>query len=319
MHLHIYRHAAQEVIILRKNICGNMAKEIYHPPVLLKEALELLKAERGGIFVDATLGGGGHSEAILSANPENRVIAIDRDEEAIERAIKRLEKFGNRISVYHANFSQIGEVLREEGIEEVNGVLFDLGVSHFHLRGERGFSVWKDEPLDMRMDRRQKLTAKEIVNELPERKLAEIIFRYGEERFARKIAREIVRRRKVKPIETTRELAEIIEETVPKKVWAGRKRHPAVKTFQAIRIFVNKEFEEIEEGLPSAAEFIKCGGRLVVITFHSLEDRLVKNILKNLKEFRPVTKKPVEPTPEEVENNPAARSAKLRATEKVCS
>ena len=219
--------------------------EIYHPPVMVKEAVELLKAEEGGIFVDATLGGGGHTEAILKANPKNRVIAIDRDEEAIERALKRLEPYGNRVSVYHANFSQIDEVLEAEGIDEVNGVLFDLGVSHFHLRGERGFTVWKEQPLDMRMDRRQKLTAKEVVNELSEKELAEIIFKYGEERFARKIAREIVRRRKIKPIETTTELAKIVEDVIPKKLWAGKKKHPAIKTFQAIRIYVNREFEEI--------------------------------------------------------------------------
>jgi len=292
-------------------------KEIYHPPVLLKESLELLKAEEGGTFVDATLGGGGHTEAILKANPNNRVIAIDRDEEAIERALKRLEPYGDRLSVYHANFSALDKVLELEGVEEVDGVLFDLGVSHFHLRGERGFTVWHEQPLDMRMDRSQKLTAKEVVNSLSEKELAEIIFKYGEEKFARKIAREIVRRRKRKPIETTAELAKIVEEVIPKKLWAGKKRHPAIKTFQAIRIFVNKEFEEIEEGIPKAARFLKRGGRLAVITFHSLEDRLVKNLLRNLEGFRTVTKKPVEPTPEEVSANPAARSAKLRVVERV--
>ncbi|TCK04626.1 16S rRNA (cytosine(1402)-N(4))-methyltransferase RsmH [Phorcysia thermohydrogeniphila] len=290
--------------------------EIYHPPVMLKEAIEYLKAEEGGIFVDATLGGGGHTEAILKANPKNRVIAIDRDEEAIERALKRLEPFGNRISIYHANFSQIGEVLESEGVEKVNGVLFDLGVSHFHLRGERGFTVWKEQPLDMRMDRRQKLTAKDVVNELSEKELAEIIFKYGEERFARKIAKEIVRKRKIKPIETTTELAKIVEDVIPKKLWAGKKKHPAIKTFQAIRIYVNKEFEEIEQGIPAAAEHLSCGGRIVVITFHSLEDRLVKNILRSLEGFKVITKKPLEPTEEELKENPAARSAKLRAVEK---
>ncbi len=294
-----------------------MEREIYHPPVLLKESLDYLKADKGGIFVDATLGGGGHTEAILRANPKNRVIGIDRDEEAIERALKRLEPFGDRVSIYHANFSQIGKVLEEEGIDRVDGILFDLGVSHFHLRGERGFTVWKEQPLDMRMDRRQKLTAKDVVNRLSERELSELIFKYGEERFARKIAREIVRRRKKKEIETTKELADIVESVIPKKLWAGRKKHPAVKTFQAIRIYVNREFEEIERGIPEAAEFVKPGGRIVVITFHSLEDRLVKNILKNLENFKVVTKKPVQPTEEEVRENPASRSAKLRAVERT--
>jgi len=291
--------------------------EIYHPPVLLKESLEYLKAKEGGVFVDATLGGGGHTEAILKANPKNRVIGIDRDEEAIERAIKRLKPYGDRVSIYHGNFSQIDQVLKEEGINRVKGILFDLGVSHFHLRGERGFTVWKEQPLDMRMDRRQKLTAKEVVNELSERELARIIFEFGEERFARKIAREIVKRRKLKPIETTKELAEIVERVIPKKVWAGRKRHPAVKTFQAIRIFVNKEFEEIEKAIPKASSFIEEEGRIVVITFHSLEDRLVKNLLKGLEGFKVLTKKPVEPKEEEVRENPAARSAKLRAAERI--
>ncbi|MEO2069287.1 MAG: 16S rRNA (cytosine(1402)-N(4))-methyltransferase RsmH [Desulfurobacteriaceae bacterium] len=295
-----------------------MEKEIYHPPVLLKESIEYLKAKEGGIFVDATLGGGGHTEAILKANPKNKVIAIDRDEEAIERAMKRLEKYQDRISIYHANFSQIGEVLEAEGIEEVNGVLFDLGVSHFHLRGNRGFTVWEEQPLDMRMDKRQKLTAKDVVNELSEKELADIIFRYGEEKFARKIAREIVRRRKKKPIETTLELAKIVEEVIPKKLWVGRKKHPAIKTFQAIRIYVNKEFQEIEEGIPEAANYVACNGRIAVITFHSLEDRLVKSILRNLEGFRVVTKKPVEPTEEEIRENPASRSAKLRVVEKKC-
>ncbi|RUM90212.1 MAG: 16S rRNA (cytosine(1402)-N(4))-methyltransferase [Thermovibrio sp.] len=294
-----------------------MKGEIYHPPVLLKESLGYLKADKGGIFVDATLGGGGHTEAILRANPENKVIGIDRDEEAIERALKRLESFGDRVSIYHANFSQIGKVLEEEGIDRVNGILFDLGVSHFHLRGERGFTVWKEQPLDMRMDRRQKLTAKDVVNKLSERELSELIFKYGEERFARKIAREIVRRRRRKKIETTKELAEIVESVIPKKLWAGRRKHPAVKTFQAIRIYVNREFEEIERGIPEAAEFVKFGGRIVVITFHSLEDRLVKNILKNLENFKVVTKKPVQPTEEEIRENPASRSAKLRAVERI--
>ncbi|WP_456435207.1 16S rRNA (cytosine(1402)-N(4))-methyltransferase RsmH [Thermovibrio ammonificans] len=292
-------------------------EEIYHPPVLLKESLKVLKAEEGGVFVDATLGGGGHTEAILKAHPENRVIAIDRDEEAIERAMERLKPYGDRVSIYHANFSQIDRVLQMEGVERVKGVLFDLGVSHFHLRGERGFTVWKEQPLDMRMDRSQKLTAKEVVNELSERELARIIFQYGEEKFARKIASEIVKRRKRKPIETTTELASIVEEVIPKKLWAGRKKHPAVKTFQAIRIYVNREFEEIETGIPKAAEFVEPGGRLAVITFHSLEDRLVKNILRNLEGFTPVTKKPIVPTEEEVAENPAARSAKLRAAERV--
>ncbi|SNR85713.1 16S rRNA (cytosine(1402)-N(4))-methyltransferase RsmH [Desulfurobacterium atlanticum] len=291
--------------------------EIFHPPVLLKESVKFLNAEKGGVFVDCTLGGGGHTETILEANPENKVIAIDRDEEAIERAIKKLERFGDRFSVYHANFSQIDAVLDEESVDFVDGILFDLGVSHFQLRGDRGFSFWKDDFLDMRMDRTQKLTAEKVVNTLSERELADIIFKYGEERFARKIAREIVKRRKIKPIRTTAELAKIVEEVIPKRLWAGRKKHPATKTFQAIRIYVNKEFESIEEGIPKAVERLKEGGRIVVITFHSLEDRIVKNILKSREDLKIVTKKPILPSDEEIKTNSAARSAKLRAGEKI--
>ena len=295
-----------------------MVDEIYHPPVLLKEVVQYINAEKGGIFVDATLGGGGHAEAILKANPENRVIGIDRDEEAIEIAMKQLSKYEDRVSIYHASFSQIADVLKEEGVSEVDGVLFDLGVSHFQLRGERGFSVWIEQPLDMRMDRRQKLTAKDVVNKLPEKKLADIIFKYGEEKFARKIAREIVKRRKEKSIETTVELAKIVEEVIPKKLWLGRKKHPAIRTFQAIRIYINKELEEIEIAIPQAFEFLSCGGRIVVITFHSIEDRLVKNLMRKLHGAKLLTRKPVVPSLEEVRVNPAARSAKLRAVERVC-
>ncbi len=294
----------------------NKGRDIFHPPVLLKESIDFLKASESGIFIDATLGGGGHTEAILEANSENRVIAIDRDEEAIDRAIKRLERFGDRFSVYHANFAQIGVVLDEEGIDFVDGILFDLGVSHFQLRGDRGFSFRKDDALDMRMDRSQKLTAADVVNTLPERDLANIIYRYGEERFSRKIAREIIKARKEKPIKTTFELAKIVEFSIPKKLWAGKKKHPATKTFQGIRIYVNKELESVENAVPEAIDRLKPGGRVVVIAFHSLEDRIVKNILKEREDLEIITKKPVMPSEEEVKINPAARSAKLRAGEK---
>jgi len=257
-----------------------------------------------------------YNVSCIASDKYNRKRLFTINGDCLNRGV--FERFGNRVSIYHANFSQIGEVLEAEGIEKVNGVLFDLGVSHFHLRGNRGFTVWEEQPLDMRMDRRQKLTAKDVVNELSEKELADIIFKYGEEKFARKIAREMVRRRKIKPIETTLELAKIVEEVIPKKLWAGRKKHPAIKTFQAIRIYVNREFQEIEEGIPEAANHVTCSGRIVIITFHSLEDRLVKNILRNLEGFKVITKKPVEPTEEEITENPASRSAKLRAVERIC-
>jgi len=283
---------------------------------MVEEVVKLLKAKEGGIFLDATVGAGGHARAILSANPENRIIGIDWDEEAVERAWRNLKDYRDRVSIYHARFSQIDEVLAEEGVREVSGVLFDLGVSHFHLRGNRGFSFWENQQLDMRMDTRLKTTAKDVVNELSEEELAGIIKRFGEERFARKIARMIAKRRKEKPITTTGELAEIVKTAVPRKFWRGK--HPATKTFQAIRIYVNKELEEIEIGVPLAWKFVSCGGRLVVVTFHSLEDRLVKNIMKKLEGARSLLRKPLTPSPEEVKRNPSSRSAKLRAVEKVC-
>ncbi len=287
---------------------------IFHPPVLLNEVIELLKPERG-IFVDATLGGGGHAEALLKASERIKLIGIDRDEEAIEIAIERLKVFGSRVSIYHANFSQIADVLKAENVEKVNGFLFDLGTSHFQLRGNRGFSVWREEPLDMRMDRRQKLCAKDVVNKLSEGKLSRIILEYGEEGFAKRIARAIVTKRKGKPIETTKELADIVKASIPRRFWIGKHKHPAIKTFQAIRIYLNKELFHIEMGLNQAIEYLSCNGRIAVISFHSIEDRLVKNTLKVLS---PITKKPIVPSNEEVKKNPASRSAKLRVAQKLC-
>ncbi len=293
-----------------------MSSQVYHPPVLLKESLDFLLAKRGGIFLDATLGGGGHARAILLSNPKNRLIAIDRDELAIEKAMKALEPFGDRVSIYHGNFSQLDEVLQSEGIEKVDGVLFDLGVSHFQLRENgRGFSFWKDEPLDMRMDKSQKLTAMDVVNTLSEQELAKIIFEYGQERAARKIARYIVKYRKKKPIRSTAELASIVERVIPKR--RNARKHPALKTFQAIRIYVNRELDELKEALPKAVNHLTLGGRLVVISFHSLEDRIVKRFFRESNELETVTKKPISPSEEEVRQNPASRSAKLRAAEKI--
>ena len=251
-------------------------EEQAHEPVLLKEVLEWLRPQEGGIFVDCTLGLGGHSEAILNASPETKVIGIDRDRQALALAEKRLSIFENRFQTVHANFTELAEALRRSGIAEVHGVLADLGVSSLQLdRGERGFSFTSEAPLDMRMDQSEAETAADLVNRLEERDLADLIFEFGEERGARKIARAIVRERERNPITTTRQLADIVVRAlnIP-----GRWRiHPATRTFQALRIAVNQELEGLETFIPQAVESLAQGGRLAIISFHSLEDRIVKH------------------------------------------
>ncbi|NPB08062.1 MAG: 16S rRNA (cytosine(1402)-N(4))-methyltransferase RsmH [Aquificae bacterium] len=293
--------------------------EVLHRPVLLKESVDLLTGNGGRVYVDCTLGLGGHAREILSRREDIFLIGIDRDEEALDLARENLKEYEGRFSLYKANFADIDLVLREEGLEAVDGFLFDLGVSMYQLKSRRGFSFQVDAPLDMRMDRDQSLTAYRVVNEYSEKKLSEIIRKYGEERFARKIAREIVKRRKEKPIETTSELAEIVASAVPPSYRYGR-IHPATRTFQAIRIEVNKELENLEKALGKTPSLLNPGGRLVVISFHSLEDRIVKRFMKEKERegvFRILTKKPITPSEEEVRENPASRSARLRAAEKV--
>ncbi len=288
-----------------------------HIPVLLEESTELLLGNGGKLYLDCTLGLGGHTRRILEKNPEAFVIGIDRDEEAIELAKKNLKEFEGRFSIYKADFAYLDEVLRAEGIDKVDGILFDLGVSMLQLKSERGFSFQIDAPLDMRMDKEQKLTAYRVVNEYPEKELARIIWEYGEERLSRKIARAIVQYRKKKPIETTKELADIVLSVYPERLKHGR-IHPATKTFQAIRIEVNKELESLRTALEKTPDLLNPGGRLVVISFHSLEDRIVKNFFREHSHlFRILTKKPITPSEEEIRMNPASRSAKLRAGERI--
>ncbi len=288
-----------------------------HVPVLLEEATDLLLGSGGTLYVDCTLGLGGHAKRILEKNPKAFVVGIDRDEEAIEIAKESLKGFEGRFSIYKANFAYLDLVLKEEGIDRVDGFLFDLGVSMLQLQSERGFSFQIDAPLDMRMDKDQSLTAYRVVNEYPERELARIIREYGEEKLSKKIARAIVEARKKKPIETTRELAELIASLYPPRLRHGR-IHPATRTFQAIRIEVNRELENLKVALEKTPPLLNPGGRLVVISFHSLEDRIVKNFFKNHREeFIILTKKPITPSEEEIKRNPASRSAKLRAGEKV--
>jgi 16S rRNA (cytosine1402-N4)-methyltransferase len=251
-------------------------REQAHEPVLLEEILDWLRPEQGGVFVDSTLGLGGHSEAILKASPETNVIGIDRDQQAIELAKKRLSVFENRFKIEHANFADLAEALDRAGVNEAQGVLADLGVSSLQLdEGERGFSFASDAPLDMRMDQSEGDTAADLVNQLEERELADLIFEYGEERGARKIARAIMKERERNPITTTKQLADIVVRAlnIP-----GRWRiHPATRAFQALRIAVNRELDSLKEFIPQAISALAPGGRLAIISFHSLEDRIVKH------------------------------------------
>lgn len=304
-----------------------------HRSVLLDEVLGLLETTSGGFFVDATLGLGGHSEAMLESSDSVNVIGIDQDREALARAGKRLERFGERFKSVHANFSDIKNVV-EAG--SVDGIIADLGVSSMQLDDERrGFSFRFDAPLDMRMDAESDgITAAELIAETNEEDLANIIYQFGEERQSRKIARRIIERQKNEtPIETTRQLAELLERTVKRS--PKDKIHPATRTFQALRIAVNGELEILEQFIADSLEVLKIGGVLAVITFHSLEDRIVKHAFQRLagkcicppripqcvcgaaKKVDILTRKPVIPADDEQRENPRSRSAKLRAFKKL--
>ncbi len=302
-----------------------------HVPVLYEEVLEYLAPRPGGRYIDATVGGGGHAEGILGrSSPDGRLLGVDRDPAALEVARQRLARFGDRVVLVQGSFRHLRVIAEERTFTSVDGILFDLGYSSFQVEDpQRGFSFHAEGPLDMRFGPDTTVTAAQLVNTLPEEELADLIFRYGEERHARRIARAIVRHR---PIRTARELGTLIERTVGRR---GRRIHPATRTFQALRIAVNDELGALEEALPQAVALLKPGGRLVVISFHSLEDRLVKHFLKreatdclcpphvpicqcgHRASLRILTKKPVTPSPEEVQRNPRARSAKLRAAERL--
>jgi 16S rRNA (cytosine1402-N4)-methyltransferase len=307
-----------------------------HRPVLLFETVGLLAPERGGLFVDATLGLGGHSEALLNASAEVRVLGIDRDREALRLASERLAAFGERFRAVYANHRDIRRVMDEAGESGASGVLADLGVSSLQFdTPERGFSFRFDAPLDMRMDATgEEETAAELLRRLPEEEIARIIFEYGEERRSRRIARRIVERREQgSPIETTGELADLVARAVGHK--RGERIHPATRTFQALRIAVNDELEGLDEFVETAVDLLQAGGRLAVISFHSLEDRVVKRAMRRLagqcecgprlpvcacgarRAVEILTRRPAVPTAEEAEENPRARSAKLRACSKL--
>lgn len=294
-----------------------MTEEPRHEPVLLHEVLDYLKAARGGIFADCTLGLGGHSEKILESSPDSRVIGLDCDSDAVDSAKKRLERFGERLVCICENYSNLAAVLDELGIPSVDGILLDLGLSSAQLADEsRGFSFMKDAPLDMRMDRGLAVGAGHLVNRLSRGELAEIFRKFGEEPRAEKIARELERERKKSPVETTGRLAGIV-----KRVYGGRGRtHPATRVFQALRIAVNRELEILDDFLDGAVSMLSPGGRLCVISYHSLEDRIVKWKFRGLGETERVevlTKKPVAPSREEVIGNRRSRSAKMRVLERI--
>jgi len=310
--------------------------EFRHTPVLLEEAVESLQVSPDGIYVDGTLGGGGHSfEIARRLSKGGRLIGIDQDAAAIEAAAKRLGEFGDRVTIIRSNYVRMKEKLGELGISSVDGILLDLGVSSFQLDdAQRGFT-YRDEqaPLDMRMDQRRELTAREVVNSYSVEDLTRILREYGEERFAVRIAQRIDAQRKQKPIETTGELTQIIKAAIPAKARAEG-RHPARRTFQAIRIEVNGELRVLEESLNQMISILNPGGRICIITFHSLEDRIVKDAFRTAQdpcicppEFpvcvcgrksqgKVITRKPILPSVEETERNPRAKSAKLRVFEK---
>ncbi len=290
--------------------------EIIHVPVMPEEVLEALKVRENGIYVDATVGTGGHAEYILRRAGRCTLIGIDRDEKAIETAAGRLKGLEN-VHLVRGNYSDMGSIVSNLGYAGVSGILLDIGVSALHLKSEgRGFSFLRDEPLDMRMDQAQALTARDVVNTYPEKDLAGLIYRYGEERHSRRIARAIVRARRRKPVESCRELADIISRAIGRR---GR-IHPATRTFQAIRIEVNRELEELSAAIEEGVSLLEKGGRLCVLSYHSLEDRIVKNAFKKMaKEGRLmiITGKPLVPGQAEQRLNPSSRSAKLRVGEKI--
>ena len=306
--------------------------EFSHIPVLAKECIDGLSIRPDGIYVDGTAGGAGHSSLIAShLGEEGRLIALDRDPDAVKAASERLAVYSNA-QVIHRNYSELRTVLDELGIDKVDGILMDLGVSSYQLdEGSRGFSYHVDAPLDMRMSK-EGVSAADVVNTYTEQELARIIFEYGEEKFSRRIAGNIVRRRETSPIETTMQLADIIRDSVPQK--ARREKNPCKKAFQAIRIAVNGEFEHLSQGLDQAFYSLKAGGRLAVITFHSLEDRIVKQrfagwckgcicppdfpqcVCGRKPQGKLVNRKPIEADEKELERNNRSRSAKLRIIER---
>jgi len=287
---------------------------------MTREVLAFLAPEHGGVFVDCTVGLGGHARAMLESGA-TRVIGLDRDRAALAVASRNLEAWRDRVELVHSDYRAIESVLDQRGIERVDGTLADLGMSSFQLEAEgRGFSFQRDDPLDMRMDATAGPTAADLLRDAPEDEIADAIFRYGEERFSRRIARSIVQARQQAPIQTTSRLADLVRRAIPRRGFS--RIDPATRTFQALRIWVNRELEGLDQFLAAAVSRLRSGARMVVVTFHSLEDRIVKHTMRALAAREPaairvLTKKPVVPQPDEIERNPRARSAKLRVAERV--
>ena len=309
--------------------------EFHHVSVLLEECIEGLNIKPDGIYVDGTLGGAGHSSQIAARLTTGRLIGIDRDPVALKAAGERLQPYADRVTLVHSNFCQIKQVLQDLGIAGVDGILLDLGVSSPQLDdGARGFSYMADAPLDMRMNNEDPLTAHTVVNTWPQEELKRILFTYGEERYAPQIAAAICRRREEKPIETTLELVDVIRSAMPAAA-LREKQHPAKRSFQAIRIAVNDELGSVEQVMKDAIPSLNPGGRLAIITFHSLEDRIVKQgmadaakgctcppnfpvcVCGKKPKVKLISRKPITSTQEELNRNPRARSAKLRVCEKI--
>ncbi|MDR7870089.1 MAG: 16S rRNA (cytosine(1402)-N(4))-methyltransferase RsmH [Tissierellaceae bacterium] len=309
--------------------------EFKHIPIMLNEVIDGLNIKEDGIYVDGTLGGAGHSIEIVKKLKKGQLIGIDQDENALNKAREVLADYGDRVTFVKDNYENIDRVLKELNVEKIDGILLDIGVSsHQFDEVSRGFSHNQDAPLDMRMDTSQNLSAWDVVNKYSLEELNDIIFNFGEERWAKRIAEFIVEERAIKPIDTTLELVTVIKKAIPKKV-RMEGHHPAKKTFQAIRIEVNRELDVLENSIEKMVNYLNPGGRIAIITFHSLEDRIVKDTFKELfkdcicpphlpqcvcdkvREIKIITRKPITPTDDELKLNPRARSAKLRIAEKL--
>lgn len=288
-----------------------------HIPVLLQEVLHYLQPKASGLYVDGTLGLGGHSEAILQlSSPDGRLVAFDWDDNAITIAKERLQTFGERLTVIRRNFAELAEGLEEVGVQEVDGILIDVGLSSLQLdMGGRGFTFLRDEPLDMRMDTRREMTAADLLSRCTEEELADILYYYGEEKQARRIASEVMKERAKEKIESSKQLAKLVARAIPRR-FHPKKIHVATRTFQALRIAVNTELENLSTFIETAVDHLKPDGRLCIITFHSLEDRMVKRKFRDQPGLGVVTAKPITAAEEEVRENPRSRSAKLRVAVK---
>jgi 16S rRNA (cytosine1402-N4)-methyltransferase len=289
-----------------------------HQPVLLEEAVGMLQVIPGGIYMDGTFGLGGHTKEILKRSaPDGKVVAFDWDEEAIKLGLENVGSCRDRLHVVRRNFREIGHGLKEAGVQVVDGILIDIGLSSLQLEAEgRGFSFNRNEPLDMRMDRRRSVTAAQIVADSTEEELADIFYYYGDEKQARRIAAEIVKQRKKRKIEMTGQLAQIVGASIPRKFHPA-KIHVATKVFQALRIAVNEELANLGEILEKVPDHLKPKGRICIISFHSLEDRIVKRTLARTRELKVITRKPITPNDSEIRKNPRARSSRLRVAERA--